>query len=108
MRELLGLYRARADRSFYYSSYGGDRSIELSAVDSSRLWPLLDEAEKAGLQLVYGRKLGALERYREAELCLDITRDVMQMKAEGKPLAAIRAAIDAKYLKFGTPTPTPR
>ncbi len=74
LRELLGLYRARADRSFYYSSYGGDRSIELSAVDSSRLWPLLDEAEKAGLQLVYGRKLGALERYREAELCLDVTR----------------------------------
>jgi len=30
------------------------------------------------------------------------------MKAEGKPLAAIRAAIDAKYLKFGTATPTPR
>ena len=30
------------------------------------------------------------------------------MKAEGKPLAAIRTAIDAKYLKFGTPTPTPR
>jgi SNF2-related domain/Helicase conserved C-terminal domain len=74
LRELLGLHRARADRSFYYSSYGGDRSIELSAVDSSRLWPLLDEAEKAGLQLVYGRKLGALERYREAELCLDVTR----------------------------------
>jgi hypothetical protein len=74
LRELLGLYRARTDRSFYYSSYGGDRSIELSAVDSSRLWPLLDEAEKAGLQLVYGRKLGALERYREAELCLDVTR----------------------------------
>ena len=69
LRELLGLYRARADRSFYYSSYSGERAIELSAVDSSRLWPLLDEAEKAGLQLVYGRKLGALERYREAELC---------------------------------------
>jgi hypothetical protein len=31
----------------------------------------------------------------------------MRMKAEGKPLTAIRAAIDAKYLKFGTPTPTP-
>ena len=29
------------------------------------------------------------------------------MKGEGKPLAEIRAAIDAKYLKFGPPTPTP-
>ena len=35
LRELLGLYRARADRSFYYSSYSGERSIELSAVDSA-------------------------------------------------------------------------
>jgi hypothetical protein len=41
-------------------------------------------------------------------VCLDITRDVMRMKAEGKPLAAIRAAIDEKYLRFGPPTPTPR
>ncbi len=30
------------------------------------------------------------------------------MKAEGKSLAAIRAAIDATYLKFGRATPTPR
>jgi len=41
-------------------------------------------------------------------LCLDITRDVMQMKSEGKSLAAIRAAIDEKYLGFGPATPTPR
>jgi len=41
-------------------------------------------------------------------LCLDITRDVMQMKSEGKSLAAIRAAIDEKYLRFGPATSTPR
>ena len=29
---------------------------------------------KAGLQLVYGHKLGAVERYREARLCLDVTQ----------------------------------
>ena len=39
---------------------------------------------------------------------MDITRDVMRMKAEGKSVAQIRAAIDATYLKFGPPTPTPR
>ena len=39
---------------------------------------------------------------------MDITRDVMGMKGEGKPLAAIRAAIDEKYLRFGPPTPTTR
>jgi hypothetical protein len=32
----------------------------------------------------------------------------MRQKAEGKSLAEIRAAIDARYLKFGPPTPTPR
>src|SRR6267142_1761606 len=30
----------------------------------------------------------------------------MRMKGEGKPLAAIRAAIDEKYLRFGPATPT--
>jgi SNF2-related domain/Helicase conserved C-terminal domain len=74
LRELLALYRARVDQAHYYYSRGNERSIELSAFESSRLWPLLDEAGQAGLQLVYGHKLGALERYREARLCLDVTQ----------------------------------
>jgi hypothetical protein len=41
-------------------------------------------------------------------VCLDITRDVMRMKGEGKALPAIRSAIDEKYLRFGPATPTPR
>jgi len=32
----------------------------------------------------------------------------MRLKAEGKSPAAIRDVIDAKYLSFGPPTPTPR
>jgi hypothetical protein len=32
----------------------------------------------------------------------------MRLKAEGKSLAAIRDAIDAKYLAYGPATPTPR
>jgi len=39
---------------------------------------------------------------------MDITRDVMRMKGEGKTLPAIRTAIDEKYLHFGPPTPTAR
>jgi hypothetical protein len=31
----------------------------------------------------------------------------MAMQAEGKPLRAMRAAIDQKYSKFGPSTPTP-
>jgi uncharacterized protein with PCYCGC motif len=41
-------------------------------------------------------------------VCLDITRDVMRMKGEGKPLAEIRAGIDEKYLRVGPATPTAR
>ena len=75
LRELLALYRTRDSQPYYYYSHGDERSIELSAFESERLWPLLDEAEKAGLPLVYGRKLGAIERYRDAELCLDVIQD---------------------------------
>jgi hypothetical protein len=38
---------------------------------------------------------------------MDITRDVMRLKREGKSLAEIRRYVDATYLKFGPPTPTP-
>jgi superfamily II DNA or RNA helicase len=75
LREMLALYRARFSQPYYYYSHADERSIELSAFESSRLWPLLDEAEQAGLQMVYGRKLGAVERYRNAELCLDVIQD---------------------------------
>ncbi len=74
LREMLALYRTRASQPYYYHSHGSERSIELSAFESGRLWPLLDEAGRAGLQLVYGHKLGVLERYREARLCLDVTQ----------------------------------
>ena len=71
LRELYVLYQARAGRSGYY---GDDRSIELSAVGSPQLWPLLDEAAAAGLRLVYPGKRGALAGYGNAEFCLDVTR----------------------------------
>jgi superfamily II DNA or RNA helicase len=75
LRELFTLYRARGSQpSSGYYSYGDDRSIELSGIESSRLWMLLDEAAEAGLQLVYPHKLGTVPRFREAELCLDVTR----------------------------------
>src|SRR6266567_2312398 len=60
LREMLALYRARVGQPYYYHSPGNERSIELSAFESGRLWPLLDEAGRAGLQLVYGHKLGAV------------------------------------------------
>ena len=38
---------------------------------------------------------------------MDITRDVMHMLDEGKPMKEIRAAIEKKYSKYGPTTPTP-
>jgi superfamily II DNA or RNA helicase len=73
LQELYATYRSHINYSVYYS-YGGEKSIDLSTFDSRQLWPLLDEAESAGLRLVHGRKLGAMEKYRSAEFCLDVTR----------------------------------
>jgi superfamily II DNA or RNA helicase len=76
LRELYVLYLACGGQSGYYGyHYGDDRSIELSSVGSRQLWPLLDEAETAGLRLVYPGKRGALGGCEKAEFCLDVTRD---------------------------------
>src|ERR1700733_1638289 len=57
LRELYALYRSAADSAGYYGyGYGDVRSLELSAIDSRQLWPLLDEAESVGLRLVHERK----------------------------------------------------
>jgi hypothetical protein len=37
---------------------------------------------------------------------VDITRDVMRLLDEGKPIKDIRAYIDRTYSKFGPSTPT--
>ena len=75
LRELYVLYQACGGRGGYYGyHYGDDRSIELSSIASRQLWPLLEEAEAAGLQLVYPGKRGVLGGHGEAEFCLDVTR----------------------------------
>jgi superfamily II DNA or RNA helicase len=75
LRELYVLYQACRGGSGYYGyHYGDERSIELSSIGSRQLWPLLDDAEAAGLRLVYPGKRGALGQYEDAEFCLDVTR----------------------------------
>src|SRR5207245_11765076 len=41
-------------------------------------------------------------------VCLDITRDVMGMRAAGTPLVEVRQTIDGKYHVMPTPTPYPK
>ena len=74
LQELYVLYQACGARGYRSYYYGNDRSIDLSSISSPQLWPLLDEAEAAGLRLVYPGKRGALDGYEEAEFCLDVTR----------------------------------
>jgi superfamily II DNA or RNA helicase len=49
--------------------------IDLSAIDSLELWTLLDQAETAGLSLVYPGTSDALPGYREATFHVDVTRE---------------------------------
>ena len=63
LQELYALYRRRSGRGGYYSyPYGDDRSIDLTAFESRQLWPLLDEAQAAGLRLVYPAQAQAAAR----------------------------------------------
>ncbi|MGH3162032.1 MAG: SWIM zinc finger family protein, partial [Streptosporangiaceae bacterium] len=75
LRQLYVLYQVSGGHGGYYGyRYGDDRSIEFSSIGSCQLWPLLDEAVAAGLQLVYPGKRGGLAGYQEAGFCLDVTR----------------------------------
>jgi hypothetical protein len=40
-------------------------------------------------------------------ICVDITQDVMRLKAEGQSSPAVRAYVDAQYSPFGPSTNTP-
>ena len=75
LRELYVLYQTSGERGGLHGHhYGDDRSIEFSSIGSGQLWPLLDEAAAAGLQLVYPGNRGGLAGYEEARFCLDVTR----------------------------------
>jgi hypothetical protein len=73
LREMYAVYGSRDHRPSYYS-FREEKSIEMTAFESRRLWSLLDEAEAIGLRLVHARKrLGSVDRYGSAEVCLDVT-----------------------------------
>ncbi|MCL9759965.1 SNF2-related protein [Frankia sp. AiPa1] len=74
LREIHAVYQA-GDSSSPYPRYGEEKYLDLGEFHSPRLWPLLDEARAAGVELVHQRKrMGSVEPYTSAEFCLDITR----------------------------------
>ncbi|MGQ0632792.1 MAG: DEAD/DEAH box helicase [Sporichthyaceae bacterium] len=77
LADLYALYLARTGTGYSESHlrYGDDTSIELSAVTSGALIPLLQEARRVGLRLVHAAAtgLGDLPVIDAADLCLDVT-----------------------------------
>ena len=97
LRELVALHRTRVNQTYYYHSYGDDKLIELSAFESARLWPLLDEAHEAGLRLLHAGRRDRVDPPRIAEFCLDIASHdavtitpVIRLAGEQAPKALVR------------------
>ena len=96
LRELLALHRTRVNQTYYYHSHD-DKLIELSAFESARLWPLLDEAREAGLRLLHAGRRDPVEPPRVAEFCLDIAsheaitiNPVIRLAGEEQPRFLVR------------------
>lgn len=91
LRQFFLLYEAgRGDTT--YSPYGRDeKHLDLTAFESSQLWPLLDEAARLGVRFVNGKKqAGDVDGYREARLSLDVTAD----RETGDLVAVPRLTVD--------------
>ncbi|SQD94353.1 SNF2-related protein [Parafrankia sp. Ea1.12] len=101
LREMYAVYRSGDEDSLYrHYSHRDDKHIDLGAFTSPRLWPLLDEAIAAGIQLVHGRKrLGNIEPYGSAELCLDVTCDPATAALTVRPVLRV-AGSDAAVAPF--------
>ena len=103
LQEMYAVYRSRSSRSAHSSygcAYGEEKSIDLSAFESRQLWPMLDEAESIGLRLVHGRKLGPVQSYRCAELCLDVTRSEPSGALVITPLIRVDGGTVAMPIRF--------
>ncbi|EFC84999.1 DEAD/DEAH box helicase [Parafrankia sp. EUN1f] len=98
LREMYAVYLSGQEETGYGAYvYGDVKYLDLGAFTSPRLWPLLDEAAAAGVRLVHGnRRLGDIERYGSAELCLDVTS--ADAESEGDTEAGAGAGAGAAEL----------
>jgi superfamily II DNA or RNA helicase len=72
LHEIYALSRYGGSRVGYYS-YGDEKYIDLGLFPSRQLWPLLDEAQSAGLRLVQRGRLGDVPEIGTAEVVIDVT-----------------------------------
>jgi superfamily II DNA or RNA helicase len=105
LHELYALYRAssaarRFGYQYGYSSpgYGDQKHLDLSACESRQLWPVLDQAQVAGLPFVYRGKQGTVPPPGTAELCLDVTTEGTTLLIA--PVIKAGDDVDAVPLRF--------
>ncbi|HUR73246.1 MAG TPA: DEAD/DEAH box helicase [Sporichthya sp.] len=75
LHDLYALYLARTGSSYHEAQlrYGDGKLLELSAITSGAVVPLLREATRVGLQLVHSEPaLGELPPILDTDLCLDV------------------------------------
>ena len=73
IRLLQELYALADSRSATRYHYGDQKLLDLGGFDSSQLWPLLQQARAAGVQLVHGRsQLGEVPVAERAEVRMDV------------------------------------
>jgi superfamily II DNA or RNA helicase len=82
LHELCALYRPGSASQYAGYSHGyapparGDlRQLDLSATESSQLWPVLEQAYASGLPFVYPGRRGPVPPPGTAQLRLDVTTD---------------------------------
>jgi superfamily II DNA or RNA helicase len=88
MQEFYAVYRSRSSQTYFY---GNDKTLDLSDFGSRNLWTLLDEAADVGIKLVHATKShGEVLPYRDAELCLDVTRGLDSGSLVVRPVVRVR------------------
>ncbi|WP_051425731.1 DEAD/DEAH box helicase [Jiangella gansuensis] len=76
LRQFYTLHQAGRQASAFFPYYQTEEKyLDLTAFESSQLWPMLDEAALLGIRLVHRKKSwGDIDGYRTARLSLDVTK----------------------------------
>lgn len=79
-----------------YGNYGIEKTIDLLAVNSAQLWPLLTEAQSSGVSLVRARTGQDIPLSSSGHVSLDVTAEDPEtltvrpmIEVDGKPVAAV-------------------
>ena len=78
LRILYALHQASHSNGYMHYAYGGygvDKTIDLSALNTAQLWPLLAEARRSGVALVQAGAGREVQLAASARIILDITAD---------------------------------